>query len=137
MNDVKLGTADIAAQARSASSSRTTEFEQNSVKTTPTESSQQASQVSPSEATQQAAEEQQAPIAQQDVKQAVTSLNDYVQNIERDLEFSLDDDSGKMVVTVIDKETSEVVRQIPDEVALRLAQDLQQDEPLSLFNAKV
>ena len=136
MNDVKLGSAEIAPQARSASSSRTTEFEQNSVKTTTTESSQ-ASQVSSTEASQQAAEEQQAPIAQQDVKQAVTSLNDYVQNIERDLEFSLDDDSGKMVVTVIDKETSEVVRQIPDEVALRLAQDLQQDEPLSLFNAKV
>jgi len=31
----------------------------------------------------------------------------------------------------------EVVRQIPDDVALRLARDLQQDEPISLFNAKV
>ena len=39
--------------------------------------------------------------------------------------------------TVVDKETSEVVRQIPDDVALKLAQDLQQSEPLSLFNAKV
>lgn len=71
------------------------------------------------------------------VQEAVTRLNDYVQSVQRDLQFQLDDHSGKTVVTVIDSRTNEVVRQIPDDVALRLARDLQQDEPLSLFNAKV
>lgn len=67
---------------------------------------------------------------------AVTKLNDYIQNVQRDLEFKTDDASGKTVVTVIDRQTEEVVRQIPDDVALTMAQNLQQDEPLSLFNIK-
>jgi flagellar protein FlaG len=71
------------------------------------------------------------------VGQAVTQLNDYVQTVERNLQFNLDDASGKTIITVVDKGTSEVIRQIPDDVALKLAQDLQQNEPLSLFKAKV
>jgi flagellar protein FlaG len=67
---------------------------------------------------------------------AVTKLNDYIQNVQRDLEFKTDDASGKTVVTVIDRQTDEVVRQIPDDVALTMAQNLLQDEPLSLFNIK-
>ena len=74
---------------------------------------------------------------QDNVEGAVTKLNDYVQSVKRDLQFNLDDESGKTVITVIDSKTSDVIRQIPDDVALKLAQDLQQDEPLSLFNAKV
>jgi flagellar protein FlaG len=74
---------------------------------------------------------------QENVESAVTKLNDYVQSVKRDLQFNLDDDSGKTVITVIDSKTSDVIRQIPNDVALKLAQDLQQDEPLSLFNAKV
>ncbi|WP_197475127.1 flagellar protein FlaG, partial [Oleiphilus sp. HI0079] len=55
----------------------------------------------------------------------------------RDLKFQLDDQSGKTIITVYDGSTEEVVRQIPDDVVLRLARDLQQDQPISLFNAKV
>jgi len=71
------------------------------------------------------------------VEQAVASLNEYVQSVQRDLTFRLDDTSGKTVITVYDRNTEEVVRQIPDDLALRLARDLQQDEPISLFNAQV
>ena len=67
----------------------------------------------------------------------MTKLNDFVQTVQRNLQFNLDDTSGKTIITVVDKETSEVVRQIPDDVAIRLAQELQQSEPISLFNAKV
>ena len=35
------------------------------------------------------------------------------------------------------RETQQVIRQIPDELALQLAEKLQQDEPLTLFNIKV
>ena len=64
-------------------------------------------------------------------------MNDYVQTVQRNIQFNLDDTSGKTIITVVDKDTSEVIRQIPDDVALKLAQDLQQSEPLSLFKAKV
>ena len=82
----------------------------------------------------QVGQNQKVPAEQLEV--AVTKLNDYIQDVQRDLEFKTDDASGKTVVTVIDRQTSEVVRQIPDDVALTLAQNLQQDEPLSLFNIK-
>lgn len=71
------------------------------------------------------------------LEQAVTKLNDYIQSVQRDLQFNVDDDSGRMVVKVVDRKTNEVVRQIPDEVALNMARNLQQEEPLSLFTMKV
>lgn len=67
---------------------------------------------------------------------AVTKLNDYVQTVQRDLKFEVNNDLGQTIVRVVDKDTQEVIRQIPDEVALRLAENLQQDEPLTLFNTK-
>ncbi|WP_273210104.1 flagellar protein FlaG [Marinobacter subterrani] len=68
---------------------------------------------------------------------AVSQLNDFVQNVQRDLQFEVDNDLGQTIVKVVDQKTQEVIRQIPDEVALRLAEKLQQDEPLTLFNIKV
>jgi flagellar protein FlaG len=80
--------------------------------------------------------EQVQKVPEEKLDAAVTKLNDYIQNVQRDLEFKTDDASGKTVVTVIDRQTDEVVRQIPDDVALTMAQNLLQDEPLSLFNIK-
>jgi flagellar protein FlaG len=68
---------------------------------------------------------------------AVSQLNDFVQNVQRDLQFEVDNDLGQTIVKVVDQSTKEVIRQIPDELALRLAENLQQDEPLTLFNIKV
>jgi len=68
---------------------------------------------------------------------AVSQLNDFVQSVQRNLEFEVDDDSGRTIVRVIDQQTDEVVRQIPDEMALRLAENLRQDEPLVLLNIRV
>jgi flagellar protein FlaG len=69
--------------------------------------------------------------------EAVSQLNDFVQNVQRDLQFEVDNDLGQTIVKVVDQSTKEVIRQIPDELALRLAENLQQDEPLTLFNIKV
>lgn len=85
----------------------------------------------------QQVQDQSQKVSKEDVEGAVTKLNDFVQTVQRNLQFNLDDASGKTIITVVDKLTSEVVRQIPDDVAVKLAQDLQQSEPLSLFNAKV
>jgi flagellar protein FlaG len=53
------------------------------------------------------------------------------------LQFEVDDNLGGTIVRVVDQSTREVIRQIPNEVAVRLAENLQQDEPLTLFNIKV
>lgn len=73
----------------------------------------------------------------EELDQAVSQLNDFVQNVQRDLQFEVDNEMGQTIVKVVDQQTQEVIRQIPDEVALRLAEKLQQDEPLTLFSIKV
>ncbi|MGE4405367.1 flagellar protein FlaG [Pseudomonas sp.] len=67
--------------------------------------------------------------------EAVSSIKDFVQSIRRDLNFDLDDSTGKMVVKVTDRATGEVVRQIPTEDALRLAENLEEARSL-LFKAQ-
>ena len=133
MNDVKLNSVELAPRAGSPASQPQQQSQQVASASKDVDDSSQATK--PSQAVDMSEKSQ----AQQDeqLANAVTKLNDYIQNVQRDLEFQADDSSGKTVITVIDRQTSEVVRQMPDDVALRLAQDLQQDEPLSLFNIKV
>lgn len=73
----------------------------------------------------------------EEVEAAVAKLNDYVQSTERRLDFQVDEDSGRSVIKVFDKETEELVRQIPSEQALELARRLGDEEPSFLFNAEV
>jgi len=133
MNDVKINTVDIAGRQGSSASSPPPEPVQKGQENAP------SSEVKPQESREKTGQsvEKQIDNNRKNVEEAVTRLNDYVQSIQRDLQFQLDEDSGKTIITVLDSRTSEVVRQIPDDVALKLARDLQQDEPLSLFNAKV
>ena len=69
------------------------------------------------------------------VEDAVTELNTYVQSIQRDLHFSIDEDSGVTVVRVRDKESGELIRQIPEDIFLNLAQKLKDDNTISLLDA--
>lgn len=59
------------------------------------------------------------------VNEAVHKMRDYMQVIDRDLHFSVDEDSGVTVVKVIDPETKEVVRQIPSDDVLRVVRSLE------------
>ncbi len=54
------------------------------------------------------------------IEGAVSDLNSLAQRMRRELQFSVEEDSGELVVKIIDKETDEVVRQIPPEVLLEL-----------------
>jgi flagellar protein FlaG len=69
-----------------------------------------------------------------DLRQAVSQLNDYVQNMQRDLQFSLDQESGTMVVKVIDSKSEKVIRQIPTEETLRLARNIAEHSDETAFN---
>ena len=61
-----------------------------------------------------------------EIDTAVENVNDFFQTVNRTLEFKLDEDSETMVVQVTDSETKEVVRQIPSEEFLQLAQRLEE-----------
>jgi flagellar protein FlaG len=56
----------------------------------------------------------------------VESLREYVQNVQRHLEFSVDSESGREIIRVIDSETEEVIREIPSEEAIRISQQLKE-----------
>ncbi len=61
-----------------------------------------------------------------DVKEAVSRLNNYVQALRRDLQFRVDENSNRVIVTVVDSESGEVIRQIPSEEVLAAVHNLQQ-----------
>ncbi|RZT09033.1 flagellar protein FlaG [Duganella sp. CF402] len=59
------------------------------------------------------------------VNQAVSQLNKSVQAKSQGLEFSIDSDSKRTVVKVVDQTTKEVLRQIPTPEALEIAKSLE------------
>lgn len=73
----------------------------------------------------------------EELELAVAKLNDYVQNTERKLNFQLDEEAGVTIIRVFDRQSEELIRQIPSEEAVSLAQKLNQEEPLLLFSAQV
>jgi flagellar protein FlaG len=74
-----------------------------------------------------------------DLKQAVSQLNDFVQTVQRNLQFSIDKESGTMVVKVIDAKSEKVIRQMPSEETLKLARSLieqSDDVAFNIFNSR-
>lgn len=73
---------------------------------------------------------------QEQLKQATQQLEAYLRSSGRSLEFRVDEGSGRTVVTVRDAQSGEVIRQMPSEEVLRLAQ-LAQGDSARLLNEKV
>ncbi|MGE5384968.1 MAG: flagellar protein FlaG [Betaproteobacteria bacterium] len=68
----------------------------------------------------------------QQVEGAMQAVQKFVQPIANNLEFSIDDDTGKTVVKVMDTATKEVIRQIPSEEILEIARALDRLQGLFL-----
>lgn len=58
------------------------------------------------------------------VNDAVKQINDTLKKLSQDLEFTLDEDTDRPVVKVVDQQTKEVIRQIPTQEALEIAKAL-------------
>jgi len=69
-----------------------------------------------------------SPTAQpgREVSGAVSEIRDFVQMVRRELQFEVDEDSGRTIVTVRDADTDEVIRQIPSEEVLQIAARLEE-----------
>ncbi len=67
--------------------------------------------------------------------QAVGKLNDHFAQKRTDLKFRIDDVLNTVVVSVVDAEDGTVLQQIPNEVALRIARSLAEDNS-GLIRAK-
>lgn len=58
------------------------------------------------------------------VKKSAESINKFMQQFNRNLQFSVDEETGTNVVRVIDSSSQEVIRQMPTEEMLAIAKAL-------------
>jgi len=82
----------------------------------------------------------QVEVTKETVDRVVHQLETQSQSLRRDLQFNVDDSTGRVIVTVTDSETNEVIRQIPSEELLalsrHLADALEDDVSGFLFESK-
>lgn len=65
-----------------------------------------------------------ASIGEEQLDNAVSSINNVLSMRSAELEFTVDKESDRTIVTVIDKNTKEVIRQMPSREALEIAKAL-------------
>lgn len=66
------------------------------------------------------------------VEQAVEKIQATVNSLAQNLKFSIDEETGKTVIKVMDVQTEEVIRQIPSEEAIKIARTLDKIQGLLL-----
>lgn len=71
----------------------------------------------------------------QQLEQAAENLNKHVQNLQRDLHFSINDDTGETVIRVVDSASQKTIRTIPSDEFLSMTQQLNQSVGM-LLNAQ-
>ncbi|MER3522548.1 MAG: hypothetical protein C4326_00410 [Ignavibacteria bacterium] len=60
-------------------------------------------------------------LSREEVEKIVREVNDQLQAMHTELNFSVDKETDKLVLRIINSKTHEVIRQIPAEEALRIA----------------
>jgi len=66
------------------------------------------------------------------IESVTRQIDSFLRSINRSLDFRLDEATGQMVVTLRDSSTGEVIRQVPGEEALRIAQRIENGLSLML-----
>lgn len=69
------------------------------------------------------------------IQKSIEDLNKKMSMLNSQLKIEIDEDTGIQVVKIIDKETKEVIRQLPPDVILKIAKYIDEVTGL-LFNEK-
>ena len=72
-----------------------------------------------------AAVAEQVKVSREAVQKVVSELEAYVQSAQRNLDFQVDDRTGRVVVKVIDATNDQVIRQIPSEEMIAISRRIQ------------
>lgn len=72
-----------------------------------------------------APEMQQAPAPE--MQQAIEQIERYLERHRSDLQFRVDRDSGRVIMSIVDRRDGTVLRQIPNDDVLRIARLLAQE----------
>lgn len=71
----------------------------------------------------------------EETKEAVNQIQQFTHTLAPNLKFSIDEETGKTIVRIMDAQTQEVIRQFPSEEAISIARALGKIEGL-LFHDK-
>ena len=69
-------------------------------------------------------DEKAQPLEREQLEQMVQQLQDFMGEMNRSLQFKVDEDSGRDVIKVLDKNSGEVIKQYPSEEVLSLVSKL-------------
>ncbi|WP_024606223.1 MULTISPECIES: flagellar protein FlaG [unclassified Pseudoalteromonas] len=64
------------------------------------------------------------PLEREQLEQMAQQLQDFMGEMNRSLQFKVDEDSGRDVIKVLDKSTGDVIKQYPSEEVLSLVSKL-------------
>jgi flagellar protein FlaG len=65
------------------------------------------------------------PVEVRKIESVTKQIDSFLRSMNKSLQFRLDESTGRMIVSITDSETGEVIRQVPGEEALRIAQNLE------------
>lgn len=69
-------------------------------------------------------DEKAQPLEREQLEQMAQQLQDFMGEMNRSLQFKVDEDSGRDVIKVLDKNSGEVIKQYPSEEVLSLVSKL-------------
>ena len=95
-----------------------------------TENSREEAQVAPQSGKNLPPETKAVEPREIDFQELADRLNEFAKSIDRKLQFSVDDSSGRTVIKVLDPATEEIVRQIPSEEVLRMSERIEDAQSL-------
>lgn len=76
------------------------------------------------------------PPSTEELKTAVATLNKAMQQTNQDLEFSVDTDTKKVVVKMVDTSTGQLIRQFPTEETLAISRGIEEFQQGLLLKQK-
>jgi flagellar protein FlaG len=77
-----------------------------------------------------------AQLTVQEVAETVGALNNVMQQMQRGISFQVDEKSGRSVIQVIDRDSGDVIKQMPSQDLLKLIDHMQEMQSL-LFDETV
>lgn len=129
--DSTFGVSVPASAARSASETRVTPGSRTGAPVTVGEV-RDRSQVEKARKAEEADKAEQA--SKKELEEAAAQLNEKLKPfISEAVRFKVDQDSGKLIVAVVDTEKNTVIRQIPSQEALKLSRELNLDKQTGLL----
>jgi flagellar protein FlaG len=121
---VPVNTMRPAADARAASESRTTS-ESDPIAISAAGETRDRSQLETARPIEETAKTDKAEqeAKQKELEEAVKKLNEQLKPVNPSVRFNVDDESGKLVIQLMDTRDDTVIRQIPSEEAIKLSRE--------------